>query len=123
MSDAKNNPNFKTNAETGLSKRPDHPDFMVDSELRKIEFSGVRPNPSRQMWEFWILGKIEKEVTFLRANLDPYALTQAHCELFGLIPDPELFKEKMAEHKKMLEEPPKGATKKDGRFFDDSNSG
>lgn len=116
--DAKNKPMFKTNAETGLSKRPQHPDFMVSSELKRIEFSGVRPNNERQIWEFWILGKIEKEVGYLTVHLDPSALSRAHVELFGLIPDEEVFKRDMARD---LEKLPEGAIKQEGRFFDDSS--
>lgn len=40
-------------------KRPNHPDFMDSSELKKIEFSGVRINKLAQQIECWILGEVQ----------------------------------------------------------------
>lgn len=73
-------------------KRPNHPDFMTASELKDIEFSGIRQNNLALRWEFWILGRMEKEVSYAAVAADPLALTKAHVELFAMTPDPSLFK-------------------------------
>lgn len=73
-------------------KRPDHPDFMDSSELKKIKFSGVRQNNIGLQWEFWILGKVERTVSFADVAKDSLALTRAHVDLFAMTPDPALFK-------------------------------
>ncbi len=44
------------------SKRPDHPDFMTASELKKHEFSGVRTNSLSGDVEIWKAGEITKIV-------------------------------------------------------------
>ena len=38
------------------SKRPDHPDFMGASELKKAEFSGIRHNSLTDQTEIWKVG-------------------------------------------------------------------
>jgi hypothetical protein len=43
-------------------------------------------------WEFWILGELEKIVTYQEVQLDQYALTKAHVELFHMAPDHKIFK-------------------------------
>jgi hypothetical protein len=73
-------------------KRPNHPDFMDANELKKIEFTGIRQNNLGLQWEFWILGSIEKTVTFQAVALDPLALTKAHMEIFHMAADPNSFK-------------------------------
>jgi hypothetical protein len=83
---------FDPNAKTESFKRPNHPDFMTSSELKKIEFSGVRKNEHVLEWEFWILGEVRKTVHFTEVAKDQYALTRAHVELFQMTPDPKLFK-------------------------------
>lgn len=73
-------------------RRPDHPDFMSSIELRKKKWSGIRKNEMGLTWEFWILGKIEKEVSFQSAATNPNILREAHIELFQMTPEPNLFK-------------------------------
>lgn len=73
-------------------KRPNHPDFMDSSELKKIRFSGVRQNQMALQWEFWILGNVERTVSFADVAKDSLALTRAHVDLFAMTPDPALFK-------------------------------
>jgi len=40
------------------SKRPDHPDFMDHSELKKAGFSGLRSNALSSELEIWVDGEI-----------------------------------------------------------------
>lgn len=75
-------------------KRPDHPDFWTSDECKKNQFSGIRQNNIALRWEFWILGNMEKTVSFEEVAKDEFALTKAHVELFHMTPDPELFKRK-----------------------------
>jgi len=42
------------------SKRPDHPDFMDASELKKREFCGLRHNKLSNQMEIWKLGEVVK---------------------------------------------------------------
>ena len=84
--------NFKNNNiikkvttwESEQFKRPNHPDFMTSSELKKAEWSGVRQNELSREWEFWIVGEIVKRVHEDAVIADPQALTKAHMEIFGM---------------------------------------
>lgn len=67
-------------------KRPNHPDFMVSSELKTLEWTGLRSNEVAMQWEFWILGEIRRTVTFAAVKNDPSLLGKAHVELFAIIP-------------------------------------
>lgn len=78
--------------QTESFKRPDHPDFMTAEELKKIQFTGVRQNNIGVRWEFWILGNMERAVTFQEVANDRFALTKAHVDLFAITPDEDLFK-------------------------------
>jgi len=84
-------PIVKHNAETGKSKRPNHPDFWDTSECKKNKLTGIRQNTMAMQWEFWILGNLEKTVTFQAVALDPLALTKAHCEVFFMDPPKNVF--------------------------------
>lgn len=44
------------------SKRPDHPDFMDASELKKREFCGLRHNKLSNQMEIWKLGEVAKVI-------------------------------------------------------------
>lgn len=91
---AKNTPIIKApyGTKTESYKRPDHPDFMTSEELKKIEFTGIRNNTIGLQWEFWILGNMERAVSFQAVAKDKFALTKAHVEVFAMTPDPDLFK-------------------------------
>lgn len=65
-------------------KRPDHPDFALTSELKKMEFSGTRVYKVTGDFEFWILGEIVKTVSKAEVERDPAALYKAHNEVFSL---------------------------------------
>ena len=80
------------NQRTEKFKRPNHPDFMDSYELQKMKFSGVRQNQIALQWEFWILGKVERTVSFQDVANDSLALTRAHIDLFAMTPDPAIFK-------------------------------
>lgn len=75
-------------------KRPNHYDFMTTSELKKTTFSGLRHNSLADNAEIWILGRLERVITFPEVQLDPLAINKAWAEVFGLeevMPDiPEL---------------------------------
>ncbi len=82
--------NFKHNniirgvdgGKTESFKRPNHPDFMTSSELKKMEWTGVRQNEITREWEFWIVGEIKERVHESVAT--PAKLLQVHLDLFGL---------------------------------------
>jgi chromosome condensin MukBEF complex kleisin-like MukF subunit len=78
--------------QTEKFKRPNHPDFWTSAECKANKFSGVRKNDMALRWEFWILGNMEREVSYEQVTKDQYALTRAHCEVFYMTPDPKLFK-------------------------------
>ena len=82
--------NFKHNniirgvdgGKTESFNRPNHPDFMDSSELRRMEWTGVRQNEISREWEFWIVGEIKERVHETVAT--PEKLKQVHMDLFGL---------------------------------------
>lgn len=80
------------NQKTENFKRPDHPDFMTSSELKQIGFTGIRQNNLAVQWEFWVLGNVEKTVSFQDVARDSLALTRAHMEVFYMAADPAIFK-------------------------------
>jgi len=86
MTDAKDRPVFKQfpSADKQTFKRPDHPDFLTTSELKKAEFSGLRNNSITNDMEIWILGEIVKIVTKQMVAADPEALNKAYAEVFAL---------------------------------------
>ncbi len=67
------------------SKRPDHSDFKVTSELKKSEFSGIRVNSLSGDTEIWVVGEIRKVVDKrLLAEHANAAMAIAMEEVFGL---------------------------------------
>ena len=81
--DAKNVPViFKDpgNEDRMTFKRPDHPDFNTESELKKMEFSGVRINSLTNEWEIWIVG----ERKAYGNKKDRAAFEKAYADVFGL---------------------------------------
>lgn len=80
------------NTKTESFKRPDHPDFKTSDELKKMEWTGIRQNNIILAWEFWILGRVERSVSFQEVKNDPKALNKAHVEIFHMMPDEDLFK-------------------------------
>lgn len=83
MTDAINRPViFKDpgNEDRMTFKRPDHPDFKTESELRRMEFSGVRINGITRDWEIWIVG----ERKAYGNEKDKAAFEKAYADVFGL---------------------------------------
>ena len=70
----------KGNEDRMTFKRPDHPDFATESELKKQCWSGVRNNSITQEWEIWIDG----ERRALGALKDKAAFEKAYADVFGL---------------------------------------
>lgn len=82
---------FDRRSPTGKEKRPDHPDFRTTEEHKKAKLTGVRKNEMALQWEFWILGNIERTVSFDAVMKDKNALTKVHAELFGFHMPPKEF--------------------------------
>ena len=67
------------------SKRPDHPDFMDHSELKKARFSGLRSNALSSELEIWVDGEIRKRISALALAKDGDGLIAIAMEdIFGL---------------------------------------
>lgn len=64
--------------------RPNHPDFMDSSELKKLGFSGLRNNSITQDYEIWIDGEVVKRITLAERTLNPDIVKIRWEELFGL---------------------------------------
>lgn len=64
--------------------RPNHPDFMDSSELKKAEFSGLRQNSISGDMEIWVAGQRRKTVSLVSMQLDKHAVEKAYAEVFGL---------------------------------------
>ena len=84
--DAKLNPilNNLKDAKNGTFKRPDHPDFMTSAELKAIQFSGMRDHRMAMEFELWVVGEMARSITYREVQKDPYALSKAQVEYFGL---------------------------------------
>jgi len=65
-------------------KRPNHPDFMVSSELKKFKFNGIRSNAITNSAEIWVEGEMVKSVSIEDFNRDPLAMNKALEEVFAL---------------------------------------
>lgn len=67
------------------SKRPDHPDFMDHSELKKARFSGLRSNTLSSELEIWVDGEIRRRITSEALAKDGDGLIAIAMEdIFGL---------------------------------------
>ncbi|WCD44281.1 hypothetical protein Tiera_025 [Polaromonas phage Tiera] len=70
-------------------KRPDHPDFMTASELKKLKingveigFTGLRENRIEEKFELWITGEIVDSVTFEQTRANPFAVASMQADYF-----------------------------------------
>ena len=84
--------NTKHGIQTEEIKRPDHPDFMDFTELKKIKFSGYRNNSLTSDCEIWLLGECVKKISpdMLRENGN--IIQESLSEVFALnniLPDTE----------------------------------
>lgn len=67
-----------------MEKRPDHPDFMDSSELKKMEFSGVRHNQIGNCMEIWILGAVVDSISVLQMRQHPGMFERMYEDRFNL---------------------------------------
>lgn len=65
-------------------KRPDHPDFASEGELRKQGFSGVRYNELSGDMEIWLEGERKVVMTVAEMVLNPAKWDAAYADVFGL---------------------------------------
>lgn len=64
--------------------RPDHPDFMDSSELKKMGFCGMRNNSISGDIEIWLMGEVVKTVSAVAQSVNPNALAEAMSEVFAI---------------------------------------
>jgi hypothetical protein len=84
-------------------KRPNHPDFMTSSELKKAEWSGIRHNSISEACEIWLLGTIQASISPQMVELNNHAIDEAYAEVFALKevrPDIPELKAYKAKHRK-----------------------
>lgn len=65
-------------------KRSNHPDFMYSSELKKIQFTGIRHNSILDTYEIWTLGDLRASMSRLEAELNPERWEALYSSVFGL---------------------------------------
>lgn len=65
-------------------KRPDHPDFMTSSELKKIGWSGIRHNALTEEQELWTDGDLRLAISTRLIALNPRAWDEKYEEIFKL---------------------------------------
>lgn len=61
-------------------ERPNHPDYMDSSELKKTKFSGTRHNRITDEFEIWTLGDLRAHVPVR----DVEACKKAYQDVFGI---------------------------------------
>lgn len=86
-------------------ERPNHPDFMDSTELRKTRFTGLRHNSLSNEAEIWILGHVVERVTEAEVQLNPLAINNAYERAFDLpeiMPDTDEAKRFIAIREGML---------------------
>ena len=65
-------------------KRPDHPDFMDSSELRKIHFSGIRHNSISDEMEIWVVGVRKFSMPTMEYKFNTDKWDTEYANIFGL---------------------------------------
>lgn len=65
-------------------KRPDHPDFMVSSELKKEGWSGIRHNSLADSMEIWVEGELRGSMDRRTVALYPEKWEALYAVVFGL---------------------------------------
>lgn len=73
-----------SNTKTPDFKRPNHTDFMDSSELKKLEFSGIRHNNLIQTMEIWVLGEVKGSLPDHEVMLYPEKFNALYADIFGL---------------------------------------
>lgn len=64
-------------------KRPNHPDFMDSSELKKMKFNGIRSNSVTEDLECWIEGEVVVVSSKLARSINPQDFEQKYADYFG----------------------------------------
>jgi hypothetical protein len=67
-------------------KRPNHPDFMLSSELKAIEFSGIRHNSLTYEMELWLRGEVKMRIAVSEYNTEhgQQLWNKTYSDIFGL---------------------------------------
>lgn len=65
-------------------KRPDHNDFRTSSELKALNFTGMRDNSISEEVECWVDGRVVFSVTYTAMQLDIEIFNKKYAEYFGL---------------------------------------
>lgn len=64
--------------------RPNHPDAMDASELKRIEFTGIRKNNLDRSVECWLMGELRFYVSEMEYALSQDAFARKYEEVFAL---------------------------------------
>lgn len=59
-------------------------DGRTQSDLTTARFSGIRANDLANRFEIWILGQIDRTVSYQEFWTNEHSLTTAYCIAFGL---------------------------------------
>lgn len=59
-------------------------DQRTTADLKNARFSGIRANDLMNQFEIWILGQVDRTVTYAQFWQDEQSLTTAYCIAFGL---------------------------------------
>lgn len=54
------------------------------AQCRKEEFSGIRSDKILENFEIWIMGRMVEEVTSEQLAINPFAISEAYENAFGL---------------------------------------
>lgn len=65
-------------------KRPNHSDFLTNSELKEKKFSGIRFNSISHYQELWIEGEKRFEVSYAELQINPNIWDEKYEEAFKL---------------------------------------
>lgn len=59
-------------------------DNRTSSDLAAESFSGIRTNDLMARFELWIVGHLDRTLSYQRFWDEPYSLEAMYCEAFGL---------------------------------------
>ena len=65
-------------------QRPSHPDFLDSSELKKMEFSGIRENSITSEVEIWTVGDLRFHMSKALAEQKPEIFAEAYGRIFQI---------------------------------------
>ena len=64
-------------------KRPNHPDFMTASELKKAGWNGIRTNSVTEDIECWVEGEVVFFSSKLARSINEHDFEEKYAEYFG----------------------------------------